>query len=188
MNDDTVQLIRRAQANDREAFAALFERYKNLVYRSAYLMLGNRGDAEDVLQEVFVQVYRSLTSYDPQRAAFSTWLHRVTINRCLNHRRRRSPLSVPLEETLVTVDLYAGRQEEDEAAWQAVSALSEKLRAVVVLRYYWELSYAEIAQILEIPLGTVKSRLDLAFKLLRRALQSGSRCDFVAEVEVPHEV
>ena len=165
-----MDLIRRCQAGDEQAFAELFRRYKNLVYKTAYLMLGDADEAEDVLQEVFVQVYKSLDAYDPGRGAFTTWLYRITVNRCLNWRRRWRPF-VSLDRARTSVPSPEGRMEE-KAVWQAVRGLSEKLRAVVILRYYWELSYAEIAQILDIPLGTVKSRLNLALRTLRKELEA----------------
>jgi RNA polymerase sigma-70 factor (ECF subfamily) len=183
------QLILRAQAGDREAFAGLFEQYKNLVYKSAYLMLGDAHDAEDVLQEVFVLVHRSLAGFDPRKGAFSTWLHRITINRCLNQRRRSVLPSVSLEEGLLSSDFPGSQMADREAVWQAIRALSDKQQAVVILRYYWELSYAELAQILEIPLGTVKSRLDLALKTLRRRLdEQENRSGVLPDVEVSNEL
>jgi len=170
-----MDLIRRSQAGDEQAFAALFHKYKNLVYKTAYLMLGNADDAEDALQEVFVQVHRSLSTFQPSKGAFTTWLYRITINHCLNWRRKRRLPFLSLDEASTSLvnrlPSPEGRMEE-EAVWQTVSRLSEKLRAVVVLRYYWELSYAEMAQILDIPVGTVKSRLDLALKTLRKELET----------------
>jgi len=165
-----MDLIRRSQAGDEQAFAELFHNYKNLVYKTAYLMLGDAYEAEDVLQGVFVQVYKSLNAYDPEKGAFTTWLYRITVNRCLNWRRKRRS-SVPLDRAHISLPSPEGRMEE-ESVWQAVRGLSEKLRAVVILRYYWELSYAEIAQILDIPLGTVKSRLNLALRTLRKELET----------------
>ena len=93
-----MQIILRAQSGDREAFAILFEQYKNLVYKTAYLMLGELTEAEDALQEIFVQVYRSLLDSTHPKAAFTTWLHRVTFNYCLNHRRKKRPFTLPLED------------------------------------------------------------------------------------------
>lgn len=177
MSDTTLKIIQRAQAGDRLAFAAFFEQYKNLVFRSAYLILGSPEDAEDVLQEVFVHVYKSLAGFDPRKGAPTTWLHRVTVNQCLNHRRKRSLVAFHLEEMAsldplkLKSDFPEAHLANEEAIWQAIHHLSERLRVVVVLRYYQEFSYAEIAQILEIPLGTVKSRLDLALKNLRQALE-----------------
>ncbi len=171
-----MELIRRCQAGDEEAFAALFNKYKNLVYRTAYLMLDSPEDAEDVLQEVFLQVYRSLPSFDPSKGSFTTWLYRATVNHCLSRLRRRRFLTVSLEKVppsaLTGNSSPQDRLEEGEAVRQALTRLSEKLRVVVILRYYLDLSYAEIAQILDIPVGTVKSRLDLALRTLRRELRA----------------
>lgn len=159
-------------AYDETVFAGLFERYKNLVYKTAYLMLDSADEAEEALQEVFVLVYRSLPGYDPARGALSTWLHRITINYCLGYKRKRRVSSLPLDDespalTVEGVDADFARLAEREAMRRAINGLSDKLRAVVILRYYWELPYAEIAEVLGVPLGTVKSRLDLALRTLR---------------------
>ncbi|MBC7227180.1 MAG: RNA polymerase sigma factor [Thermoflexales bacterium] len=169
-----MDLISHCQAGDEEAFAALFHQYKNLVYKTAYLMLDSADEAEDVLQEVFLQVHRSLSTFEPSKGAFTTWLYRVTVNHCLSQQRKRRLLTVSLEKippsAVTEHQSFQDRLEDEEAVRQAVSRLSEKLRTVVILRHYLELSYAEIAQILNIPVGTVKSRLDLAFKTLRKEL------------------
>src|SRR4029079_1260494 len=114
-------------------------------YRSAYLMLGDAHDAEDALQEVFVLVYKSLSGFDPRKAAFTTWLHRVTTNHCLNHRRKRNLISTHLDEIVLKNEFPEMDMAEQEAVWQAIQALSERQRAVVVLRYYCDLPYADIA-------------------------------------------
>ena len=180
-----MDLISLAQAGDREAFAALFEQYKNLVYKTAYLLLGDAHEAEDALQEVFLLVHKSLASFDPRRGAFTTWLHRITLNFGLNHRRRRSHSSLEDVSPTPAIDFPATRLAEEDSLWQATRSLSDKQRAVVILRYYWELPYAEIASILEVPLGTVKSRLDLALKTLRKILEEQEPGkDSVSRVEV----
>ncbi len=169
-----MDLIRRCQAGDPEAFAALFHQYKNLVYKTAYLILDSTDEAEDVLQEVFFQVHRSLPTFEPSKGSFTTWLYRVTVNHCLSRRRKRHLPISSLEKApslaLTEHPSFQDRLEDEEAVRQALSRLSEKLRTVVILRYYLELSYAEIAQILNIPVGTVKSRLDLALKTLCKEL------------------
>lgn len=166
-----MHLISRAQAGDREAFAALFEQYKNLVYKTAYLILDDANEAEDALQEVFLLVHKSLSSFDPRKSAFTTWLHRITLNFCLNHRRKRRPSSLE-DVSEILVSEFPGEQlAEAESILKATRVLSDKQRAVIILRYYWDLPYADIASILDIPLGTVKSRLDLALKTLRKELE-----------------
>lgn len=182
-----MQIINRAQSGDREAFAFLFEQYKNLVYKTAYLMLGEPLEAEDALQEVFVQVYRSVSGFDPRKAAFTTWLYRVTINHCLNRRRQQRSFLLPLEEfsSVLKTDFPGVQLAEEQVLQQAVSELTEKQRAVVILRYYWDLPYAEIAQVLDLPLGTVKSRLDLALKALRKVIEKQeSGKDSVSQMEM----
>jgi RNA polymerase sigma-70 factor (ECF subfamily) len=174
MDGETLEWIRRSQAGDSEAFAALFHKHKNLVYRTAYLMLGNAGEAEDLLQDVFLEVYRSLRTYQPGKGAFTTWLYRITVNDCLNHKRSRRWTPVPLDEATPipqAVPLGEERREIDDEVWRAVSRLSPKLRVVVILRYYWDMSYAELTQVLNVPLGTVKSRLNQALQHVKRELE-----------------
>jgi RNA polymerase sigma-70 factor (ECF subfamily) len=168
-----LQIIIRAQSGDREAFAILFEQYKNLVYKTAYLMLAESSEAEDALQDIFVQVYKSLSGFDPRKAAFTTWLYRVTFNYCLNHRRKKRPFTLPLEDISPALrSEFPGPQlAEAEIVQQAIEKLTDKQRAVVILRYFWDLPYAEIAQILDVPLGTIKSRIDLALKTLRKGIE-----------------
>ena len=170
-------LIHSSQAGDEEAFAALFHKYKNLVYKTAYLMLGNANEAEDALQEVFLKVHKSLSTFQPSKGAFTTWLHRITVNHCLNRRRKRRIFALSLDEISPTSltghsPSPESKLAEEETVQQALKRLSEKQRTVAILRYYWELSYAEIAQILDIPVGTVKSRLNLALKTLRKELET----------------
>ena len=166
-------LIKRSIAGDEAAFGVIFHQYKNLVFKTAYLMLGDAHESEDILQEVFIKLHKSLHTYDPSRGAFTTWLHRVTINACVGFRRQRKMWLGSLEEMAARVLHFepVARVEEktDEAVlvWRSISRLSPKLRAVMVLRYYWDLSYAEIAQVLQVPLGTVKSRINLGVQTLR---------------------
>jgi len=180
-----LDLIRHAQAGDREAFAALFEQYKNMVYKTAYLILGNAHEAEDALQKGFLLVHKSLVSFDSRKGAFTTWLHRITLNFCLNHRRKRHPSALDDVSPTPATNFPSAQLAEEDSLWQATRSLSDKQQAVVILRYYWDLPYAEIASILDIPLGTVKSRLDLALKTLRNVLEEQERGkDSISPTEV----
>jgi RNA polymerase sigma factor (sigma-70 family) len=168
-----------SQSADPQDFAALYEKYKKLVFKTAYLILGEANEAEEALQEIFLLVYRSLGQYDAQKGALSTWLHRITLNYCLSYRRKPHLAEEPLEATYE----LAAEPENDPQSWtesepiyQAIRELSKKQKAVIILRYYWDLPYAEIAQILKIPLGTVKSRIVLALQTLRREL-GGNECE-----------
>lgn len=168
-------LIQRSMAGDQSAFGEIFEQYKNLVFKTAYLMLDNPHEAEDALQEIFVKVYRSLGTYQPSKAAFSTWLYRITVNHCLNQKRKPSFAPETLDESRLDSQphhILEDRFADEQAIQQALNRLSAKLRAVIVLRYYHDLAYAEIAQILEIPLGTVQSRLNQGMKQIQHALQT----------------
>lgn len=162
-----------------ELFARLFHQYKNLVFKTAFLLLNDQQEAEDALQEVFLRVYKALPTFDLEKGAFTTWLYRITVNHCLDRRRRHRAIVLPLDtvRSLAGADSprFAERMENEDAVSQAMERLSDKLRAVLILRYYLDLPYKEIAEVLEIPEGTVKSRLDLALKTLRRVLESGSR-------------
>ncbi len=161
------------QSGDITAFEGLFRQYQGLVFKNAYLVTGSREEAEDVLQEVFVAVWRSRQTFDPARGSLVSWLHRITVNKCLERRRKKSLPSVPLDETRTAV-LEIGDPPPDPedytALLAALKSLDNKHRVVLVLRYFNDLSYDEIAYIADIPLGTVKSRINQALKLLRGRL------------------
>jgi len=184
-----MDLILRSQAGDIRAFETLFHNYKNLVYKTAYLMLNDADEAEDALQEVFIQVYKSLPTYQATKGALTTWLYRITVNHCLN-RRRRQHLAISLDRFSAAPPSEPSHENQmtEEAAMQhALGRLSDKLRTVVILRYYWGLSYAEIVQILDIPLGTVKSRLNQALGTLRKELEDSQKTTPSLAISLPYE-
>jgi len=151
----------------------LFQAYQGLVFRTAYLLLGTREEAEDALQEVFLAVYRSLGTYDPARGAVSTWLYRITVNHCKRQQARlrwRLPAVRAEPDELAQPGMEAF--ERDQVLLQVLARLPADLRALVVLRYGWELPFAEMAAILGIPLGTVKSRHTQALNRLRQLYAS----------------
>lgn len=160
---------------DAETFEALFHQYKNLVYRVALLILDDRHEAEDALQEVFLLVFRSYHTYDPAKGAVTTWLYRITVNHCLKRRRKQKFLMVSLDSVFFflsphppsMLDEYADKDEIE----QAMARLGDSFRIVLILRYFLDLSYDEISQVLQIPLGTVKSRLTRALKILQREIR-----------------
>jgi RNA polymerase sigma-70 factor, ECF subfamily len=161
------------------AVSGLFEKYKNLVYKTAYLMYGNQEEAEEALQEVFLQVYRFLPGYDPAKGAMTTWLHRITINYCLRHRQKQTISLESLDDLDVvapgeSIEARLQASLDAQSIRDAILTLSGKLRAVIILRYFWDLSYKEISEVLSIPLGTVKSRIDLALKTLGTSFQSST--------------
>ena len=171
-----MNLIERILSGDPNAFELIFDQYKNLVYRTAYLILENSNEAEDALQETFLKAYRYLGTYKPSKGAFSTWLYRITVNHCLRQRRKLSRFFKPLETFENEYRQVRPSQEdklsEKQALQQTINRLSSKLRIVIILRYFQDLSYLEIAQVLDVPLGTVKSRLNMALKKVRNELKA----------------
>ena len=193
----TEELIRRHQAGQPAAFEALFERYKDYVYRVAYMTLRNSDDSEEATQETFMDVLRGLNNYDVDGPArFETWLYRVTVNRCKTRlRRKRLPSAdwdeleeklerLPAETTAVDASLSGHvdgspegvtlKEEEKTRLWKAVNQLNDVHRDVVLLRYGQEFSYEEIAEALSINVGTVKSRLFNAHKKLQEIITEQS--------------
>jgi RNA polymerase sigma-70 factor (ECF subfamily) len=164
------------QSGDVAAFETLFQQYKKLVFKNAYLITGAKEDAEDVLQDVFVSVWRSRRTFNPSKGNLTTWLHRITVNKCMERRRKKNLALVSLEgvdlpETKSTDEVLISKQEYQRLI-EAMNALDTKHRAVLVLRYFNDLSYEEIASTVGIPLGTVKSRINQGLKLLRGQLDA----------------
>lgn len=178
------ELIERTLAGDQRAFEEIFESHKNLVYKAAFLILNDVEEAEDALQEVFLKAYRALGTFDPSKGAFTTWLYRITVNHCLSQRRKFIRFLGSRESKTGLEASFLDREVgEADALRDALSRLGPKLRAVLVLRFFLDLSYAEIAQVLVVPLGTVKSRLNLALTKMRQELKDdGHRAMPVREV------
>jgi RNA polymerase sigma-70 factor (ECF subfamily) len=167
------------QSGDVRAFEDLFRNYEKMVFKNAFLITGNRQDAEDVLQDVFTSVWKSRQTFDPAKGKLSTWLHRITVNECFRRRRRDRPV-LPLEG-MELPDRGRGVQEsvEDRMEYDrlvnALETLDAKHRVVLVLRYFNDLSYEEIAKAVDAPLGTVKSRINNGLKILRKRLAETER-------------
>ena len=176
------QLIKKAAAGDAEAFELLVIRYQTPVYRLCFRMLGNAEDAADLTQEAFLKAWRSLDGFQ-FKAAFSTWLYRLASNLCLDHLRsakrcKTLPLIVVSEDSEeLAVDLpdpaplpeeHVILSEEQQHLQTALAALPSEERQLLTLRVINELSYAEIAELLAIKEGTVKSRLSRVRERLRK--------------------
>lgn len=170
--DSTTRLIADVRAGSREALRELFLRYKDRVYATALGCLpGDVAGAEDVVQEVFVKLAERIGQFRGE-AAFTTYLHQITVNTCLNERRRRKRLS-PLNEFLPAEPLWeSGIESQDLHA--ALAALPEALRTPLFLRYFEGLSYDEIAQELHCAPGTVASRLHRGIEALGKRLGAGT--------------
>ena len=170
---DDSHWVRRHLEGDPDAFRLLYEKYREKVFASAYRILGEENAAADLVQEVFVKIHGELRRFKFE-SKFSTWLFRVAVNHALN-RASETARHARIEERLAR----EGRggpgdpgdvRPLDERVQRAIQALSPKLRAIVGLRYLEGLSYEEIAEVLELSMGTVKSRLFLAHETLRGLL------------------
>ena len=191
-SDPDADLVRAAQKGDPEAFEKLVRRYQHRVYNLAYRSLHDREAAEEVAQEVFVSIFRYLKKFRGG-ARFTSWMYRIVINHCrsrLRHKKRHpdenSPLGVDspveAEDGSSRTPQYAderpdsdpertvGAREELEVVQQALDSLDEDHRTVLLLRDIEDLNYAEIADILGLPEGTVKSRIHRARNQLKERL------------------
>jgi RNA polymerase sigma-70 factor (ECF subfamily) len=168
-------LIRRTLAGDDEAFAELVNSYQRPVYNLCFRMLGDPGDAEDAAQETFLRAYRNLGRFDTERS-FVNWILTIGSNYCVDQIRRRKlewlDLSRITESKASAVNLERDLEEsEEEAAVRTLLAmLRPSDRAVVVLKYWHDMSMEEIADTLEISISAAKTRLHRARKRLAKAV------------------
>jgi RNA polymerase sigma-70 factor (ECF subfamily) len=182
--DPDLDIVRLAQARRtrRMAMGVLYERYRERVYNTSLRIVGDRDEASDVLQEVFILLFRKIQRFRA-RANFGAWVYRITVNASLDHLRRRRRTPMPGAPTLLldgpsdVPDLTAPERnmaqlDLSEHVRDALGRLSDRLRIVVVLRYLEGLAYADIAEVLDCSLGTVKSRLSRAHTAMRRELAS----------------
>lgn len=165
--------VRDCLAGDPQAFAALVGLYEKPVYNVALRMLRNPEDAHDIAQTVFMKAYQNLANYDPQYKFYS-WIYRMAINESLNILRVRDRNAGPVDERLPAddsgpSDLLVEDQRRD-VVLEAVGRLKPEHRAVIVLRYFVDRNYEDMAEILGIDAKTVKSRLYTARQLLKEQL------------------
>lgn len=180
------RLVRLAKSGDRGAFADLVELYKDKIYHLAYRMLGNRQEAEDIVQETFLRVFRNLERYD-EALKFSTWIYRIGTNVSIDRlRRRRTAYSLDAETAsdgdgqdwhglLASEDLTPEGQvllsETQRRIRNAIDDLPEKYKSVVILKYLHDMSLQEIGDVLGMPVTTVKTRVHRGREFLRRKLE-----------------
>lgn len=157
-----------------ERFFALYKPEQGRLYRTAWAILGNEADAGDALQEATIRAYRAFDQLKGGAAAFPAWIRRILVNTCTQILRKRMkvipverPEDLAEEKVAPEVDIPLGSE-----VWEAVRELDERYRAVVVLRFLNDMQLEDIATALDIPLGTVKSRLHTALKALRNRLQA----------------
>jgi RNA polymerase sigma factor (sigma-70 family) len=177
-------VIARARAGEEEAFAELLRRYRSAVYNLCVRMLRNREDAQDVAQDVFIKVFSMLDRYDEQYA-FRSWLFKIAANQCIDFIRKNRVKLLRLDEPVEYKGEEIERQLKDEAPTpedtvqadeisKVLLAITDELpphyRSMIVLRHQEHLAYEEIAELMDLPLGTVKARIHRARAMMKEKL------------------
>jgi RNA polymerase sigma factor (sigma-70 family) len=169
-------LVEKSLEGSGKAFRSLVERYHSLVYSVVRSIMGNCDDAEDVTQEVFIKIYRKLSTFRGE-SKLSTWIYRIARNEAINAAARtRVPLQ-PLDDTREPISTHDGPAEHLDRRITAtvieklLAGLDERYRMAIELRYMSEKSYAEIAEIMDIPIGSVKTYIYRAKATLKRKLE-----------------
>lgn len=175
-------IVERALTGDAEAFGELVRRWERRIFALTYGMLGREEDARDATQETFIAAFRNLRGFRGE-AKVSSWLHRIAVNQCITRQRRakvRSETALEDEQekdagTFATPSIHSParvveKRQVTRAVRKAINSLPVELRQVVVMKEFEDLTFKEIADILGLPLSTVKSRLYTAFKQLQMRL------------------
>lgn len=172
------EIIEGCRAGDRDALRVLYELYKDRIYSvSLYFFHGDEGAARDITQQVFLKLITAIRQFKGE-AAFSTWLYRLVVNACQDAARRRKWAGIANSrrlEYIASTDSHEDDYEREQLARSvraAVSALPPKFRLTILLRYFDDLSYQQIAQALHCSIGTVASRLSRGHKMLAEHLKS----------------
>ncbi len=184
-NKINTTLIERAVRGDQKAYAEILDEYRGRIYNLIYRMVRHREEAEDLVQEAFVKAFASLPSFNADYA-FSTWLYKIAINNCIDHLRRKKLKTYSMDKPVQSQDGEFSREfpdvsmspdkpllarERTRLIEKAIDELPEKYRIVIILRHSEERSYDEIAQMLGLPLGTVKARIFRAREMLKKKLK-----------------
>lgn len=190
MNDDESKWLVRAMEGDDLAFTRIVETYQRPVFNLCYRMLGNAGDAEDAAQESFLRAYKSLNKYDPDRS-FATWLLSIASHHCIDQIRKRKFSTFSIDN-----DDYAwfepkdqdpgpekklGNKEKQVQVHKLLNTLNPLDKAAIVLLYWYDYSYEEIAETLSLSVSAVKSRLHRARKTLALSWQSNENQEISSE-------
>lgn len=189
MNEEQIWL-EQARQGDKAAFGKIIEAYQTPVYNLAYRMLNNAGEAEEAAQEAFIRAYTRLDSYDPAHK-FSTWLLSITSNYCIDQIRKRRALLLSIDEPLaphpaLMSDKSKGPEaqllmnEQQELVQSLLAELAPDYRQAVVLRYWYEMSYEEIAEAMDTTVSAIKSRL---FRARRQLAETGMAMDLSPMLE-----
>lgn len=175
MNDMETELITAARSGDQKAYTAITRQYERRLYQAAYAFLHDMEEAADVVQDTFFRAYRNLSNFEAGRPLYP-WLYRITRNLCINRaksaaRGRHGTLDVEPADLRHLPEDELLRLEEGRRVRRCVEILPDQAREIILLKHFQECSYAEMAEILDIPVGTVMSRLYNARKLLKKKLE-----------------
>ena len=184
------ELVARSMGGDLDSFNQLVLRWERPIYALAYRVIGREEDARDVAQETFLRAFRALSGFKGQ-AKFSSWLYRITLNLCRDwiRKERRTPVSQAPEGIDIielageatpgaTIEQLVGRSQLARAVSKAMASLPEEQRTAIILKEYHGLTFQEIADMLDCPLSTVKTRLYQGLSVVRKQLeQAGVRPD-----------
>ncbi len=180
VDDPLATLVERCRCGDMGAFERVVVETQGGVYNLAYSILGNREDAQDVTQEVYVRVWRALPSFRGE-ARFTTWLYRIAVNCSLNRRRRLRRRLAEVDDDGILERLEpdpaeaAIANDHHQMLWAAVERLPAKYQLVINLFYRQQLTYDEMAEVLAMPLGTIKAQLSRARQALAGMLRTGQK-------------
>jgi RNA polymerase sigma-70 factor (ECF subfamily) len=188
---DIMALVQRWQFGDERAAENLYDQHRGLVFNLACALLDDPADAEEVMQEVLTYALTHIDRYNPERARFTTWLHTITVSRChnrLRHRLSRPPSVIWLSDderadSTPGPEAHTLHQALTDEVWAAIQRLSQPLREAVILRYWSDYTYHEIAAILGCSLGTAQSRVRLAHERLRTLLNPDALVNLVEVLE-----
>ena len=172
---DDGALVDACVAGDRRAFDELVQRHQREIYRLCYRFVGNQEDASELAQDAFVRAYRALDKFE-RTARFTTWLHRITVNVCLNRLALKRPVQQALDHSVVlhatgeAADAAMLREERAARVRDAIARLPRTQRTTLILRAYHDLPHAEIAAILGTSVGAVKANFFHALRNLKKQL------------------
>jgi RNA polymerase sigma-70 factor (ECF subfamily) len=164
------EVIRQVKKGNREAYQVIVERYMQRAYYIALGFVRNSQDAMDISQESFIKAFRKIKRFDPEKSFFP-WFYKLLKNLCLDHIKRRSRVQeIPLDEARILNEEREDR-EMKEILWRGIEGLPFEQKEVIILRYFQQFSYQEIAEITAKPVGTVMSSLFYAKKRLKEAVK-----------------
>jgi len=179
------ELIKQAIDGDEKAYKKLLENYRAAIYNLLYRMVRNKEETEDLVQEAFMKAFTALPSFN-EEYAFSTWLYKIAINNCIDHMRKKKlktySINKPVQsndgelrrefpDSSMSPDRKILTEERSKLIDGAIQDLPENYKIAIILRHTEEKSYEEIAEILSIPLGTVKARIFRAREMLKKKLK-----------------